>query len=90
MELAKPGMAEIHMESRKTAQGGTDLPRRGRYDLGGFDATITGAASATVTRDLADLVAKQALTKTGERKATRYFLNIPVKPVAKVSVMDIL
>lgn len=40
-------------------------------------AGITGAASATVTRDLADLVAKGALTREGERKATRYRLNIP-------------
>lgn len=53
-------------------------------------ATITNAASATVTRDLTDLVAKDALTKTGERKTTRYHLNIMVKPVIKVSIKDIL
>lgn len=40
-------------------------------------ATITGAASATVTRDLADLVAKGALLREGERKASRYRLNLP-------------
>lgn len=60
--------------------------------LGGLSAknyaTITGGASATVTRDLADLVAKGALVKTGERKATRYHLNIGTKPVEKVSIRE--
>jgi len=35
---------------------------------------ITGAAPATATRDLADLVGLEALRRTGERKATRYHL----------------
>lgn len=35
---------------------------------------ITGATSATTTRDLKDLVHKQALQKKGLRKATRYYL----------------
>lgn len=39
--------------------------------------SITGALRATATRDLSDLVEKKALIKTGERKSTRYFLNIP-------------
>ena len=34
---------------------------------------ITGASRATATRDLADLVHKEALTRTGERKHTRYW-----------------
>lgn len=38
--------------------------------------SITKTSRATATRDLADLVAKGALTKTGERKHTRYFLNL--------------
>lgn len=38
--------------------------------------TITGAARATATRDLQDLVSKNALKRTGERKSTRYWLNI--------------
>ena len=37
---------------------------------------ITGASPATATRDLADLVVKGALTRTGERRHTRYWLNI--------------
>ncbi|TWD46114.1 Fic family protein [Agrobacterium vitis] len=39
-------------------------------------ATITGAPPSTITRDLADLVEKGALLRTGERKATRYHLNL--------------
>lgn len=42
-------------------------------------ATITGAPPATVTRDLADLVSKGALKRTGERRYTRYFLTIPLR-----------
>jgi len=53
-------------------------------------ATITGAPSATVTRDLVDLVHKGALKKTGERKTTRYFLHIEIAPATKVSIADIL
>lgn len=30
------------------------------------------------TRDLADLVSKKALTRTGVRKHTRYWLNVEV------------
>lgn len=37
---------------------------------------ICKATPTTATRDLQDLVAKGALFKTGERKQTRYFLNI--------------
>ncbi len=38
--------------------------------------TITGATTATTTRDLADLVKKGALLREGERKATRYYLSL--------------
>lgn len=48
--------------------------------LGGLSAknyiSITDTSVPTATRDLGDLVAKRALTRTGERKATRYWLNI--------------
>lgn len=37
---------------------------------------ITGATRATATRDLQDLVGKGALSKTGERKHTRYHLHL--------------
>jgi Fic family protein len=48
--------------------------------IGGLSAknyiSITGATTVTTTRDLNDLVAKSALTKTGDRKGTRYWLKI--------------
>ena len=37
---------------------------------------ISGAQSATTTRDLQELVEIKAMTKTGKLKGTRYFLNI--------------
>ncbi|MCC5791289.1 MAG: Fic family protein [Legionellaceae bacterium] len=40
--------------------------------------SITGTTIATTTRDLRDLVEKYFLRKTGERKSTRYYLNIDI------------
>ena len=37
---------------------------------------ITGTSRATATRDLQDLVEKGALSRTGERRHTRYWLNL--------------
>lgn len=48
---------------------------------GGKYCTITGASPATATRDLADLVAKGALLRDGERRHARYHLSIPPRPV---------
>lgn len=39
--------------------------------------SITRTSRATATRDLHDLVQKGALTRTGERRHTRYALNLP-------------
>jgi Fic family protein len=39
--------------------------------------SITGASRATATRDLQYLVDLEVLTKTGELKGTRYYLNLP-------------
>lgn len=48
--------------------------------IGGLSAnnyrTITDAASATATRDLAELVEFGALARVGERRYPRYHLNI--------------
>lgn len=48
--------------------------------LGGLSANnymiITDTAPATARRDLGDLVAKGALTRTGERRGTRYWLKL--------------
>lgn len=60
------------------------LARMFREGLEGFKGglsaenyiTITGTSSATATRDLTDLVEKGALKRTGERRYTRYWLNI--------------
>jgi len=38
--------------------------------------SITGTSRATATRDLQDLVAKKAFTKSGRGKGTRYYLNL--------------
>ena len=49
---------------------------------GGLSASnykvITGASSASVTRDLQELVQMNAMTKTGELKHTRYFVNYKI------------
>lgn len=45
---------------------------------------IAGTSSATATRDLADMVAKGALVRTGERRHARYSVAIPLRPVAPV------
>ena len=38
---------------------------------------ITGTSRATATRDLQELVDMGALSRTGERRYTRYWLNLP-------------
>ncbi len=43
--------------------------------------SITGTSRATATRDLQDLVDKGVFTRTGERKATRYQINMPSKQI---------
>ncbi len=45
-------------------------------------ASITGASSATATRDLADMVTKGALVRHGERRHARYSLAIPERSVS--------
>ena len=39
--------------------------------------SITGASTATATRDLSDLVEKGALVRTGRQKGVRYWLVEP-------------
>jgi Fic family protein len=62
--------------------------------LGGLSAanymSITAAPPATTTRDLAALVAIEALTRTGERKAARYHLNITLAPLPSLEIADIV
>jgi Fic family protein len=58
--------------------------------VGGLSAAnysaITKASSATTTRDLAELVTLGALTRTGEHRYARYTLNIPLRPVAAITI----
>ena len=49
-------------------------------------ASITGASPATATRDLADLVAKHALVRSGEQRHTRYAIAIPLRRVPPVAL----
>jgi Fic family protein len=49
---------------------------KGGLSAGNYTA-IAKASSATATRDLVDMVAKGALVRTGERRYTRYVVNIP-------------
>ena len=61
------------------------LLRLFREEPGGFQGGLSAdnyrriarASSSTATRDLAVLVAKGALRRTGERRHTRYWLNLP-------------
>ena len=51
---------------------------------------LTGATTASTTRDLRDLVEKGAFTRIGERKSTRYFLAMDLHLVTTVTVDVIL
>jgi Fic family protein len=61
--------------------------------VGGLSAanymTLTGAPSATTTRDLAALVGLGALLRTGEHKATRYQLNIAIDEIQSIDIADL-
>jgi Fic family protein len=58
---------------------------KGGLSAGNYIA-ITGATTATATRDLADMVAKGALTRTGERRHARYRPAIPGRKIATVAI----
>jgi len=60
---------------------------RGGLSAGKY-STITGASPATTTRDLADLVAKGALVREGERRYARYHLSVPQRPVPHVTLNE--
>jgi DNA-binding IclR family transcriptional regulator len=46
---------------------------------------ITGTSRATATRDLQDLVEKGALSRTGERRHTRYWLILSETTTSQLS-----
>jgi Fic family protein len=49
---------------------------QGRIDPRAYIA-ITGVSLSTATRDLADMVRKGALVRTGKRRLARYLVNVP-------------
>ena len=66
-ERQEKALLRMFREGPKGFEGGMSA---GNY------STITGASPATTTRDLADLVEKGALVRTGERRHARYALEI--------------
>jgi Fic family protein len=59
---------------------------RGGMSAANYTA-ITGASPATATRHLGDMAEKGALTRTGERRHTRYYVNLPTAPVSSPNVL---
>ncbi len=76
-ERQKKALLRMLREGPKGFEGGLSA---GKY------ASITGASPATATRDLADLVAKHALVRSGEQRHTRYAIAIPLRPVLPVAI----
>lgn len=66
-ERQQKALLRMFREGPRGFEGGLSA---GKY------GTITGASPATATRDLADLVEKGALVRTGERKHARYALRM--------------
>ena len=60
---------------------------KGGLSAGKYTA-ITGSSPATTTRDLSDLVAKEALIRDGELRHARYRLNVPLRAVGQVNVNE--
>ncbi len=58
---------------------------KGGLSAGNY-VTIAETSPATARRDLADLVSKGALTRTGERRYARYHATVPLRPVSAVSI----
>jgi Fic family protein len=58
---------------------------KGGLSAGNY-AKITGASAATTTRDLADLMEKNLLVRTGELRHARYHLAIPIHKTPRITV----
>lgn len=48
--------------------------------------TIAKTSTATASRDLAELVDRGILTRTGEKRGTRYHLPFPPRPVPRITI----
>ena len=73
----KKALLRMLREGREVFEGGWSA---------GKSASIPCAPPATATRDLADLVAKHALVRTGEHRHARYHIAIPLRPVSTVAL----
>ena len=60
---------------------------KGGLSAGNY-VSITGTSAPTATRDLADMVAKGALVRSGERRHARYRAAITLRPVKPVAIDD--
>jgi len=58
---------------------------KGGLSAGNY-VTITGTSPPTATRDLAGMVAKGALIRSGERRHARYRANIKLRPIMSVLI----
>ncbi len=58
---------------------------KGGLSAGNY-VSIAKTSPATARRDLADLVDKGALTRTGDRRHARYHLTIPLHPVSPITI----
>ena len=58
---------------------------KGGLSAGNY-VTITGASAPTATRDLAGMVEKGALIRSGERRHTRYRAHVELRPVRAVTI----
>jgi Fic family protein len=70
-------LLRVFREGPKGFEGGLSA---GNY------VTITGASAPTATRDLADMVEKGALVRSGERRHARYRANVELRTVASVLI----
>ncbi len=81
--IAKARFYDLHRDQLNDRQGKA-IARMFREGPAGFTGglsaenyiSISGTSRATATRDLHDLVEKVALTRTGERRHTRYWLTV--------------
>ncbi len=58
---------------------------KGGLSAGNY-VSIARTSAATATRDLAELVELGALTRSGERRHTRYHLPIPLRPTPPITI----
>ncbi len=82
--ISKAQFYDLHRDQMNDRQGKA-VGRMFREGPAGFTGglsaenyiAITGTSRATATRDLHDLVENGLLTRTGERRHARYWLNLP-------------